>query len=76
MRARCMQVSERLRYRDNVIRGLHYFANRAAAADAVTYLREIQAYEREKLQTLQAMVRQTHAAVVNRRWYVSRYPQP
>lgn len=75
VRAKCMQVSERLRYRYYVIRDLHYFANRAAAADAVTYLREIQAYEHEKLEGLRAMVRQVHTAVINRRRYMGRYPE-
>ncbi|GJR70352.1 hypothetical protein Tco_0016417 [Tanacetum coccineum] len=67
----CFQICERMRHRDVVIGNIMARENHQIACRDVSYLREMQDHDMDRIQFFRNMVRDSYHRVRRKRWFIS-----
>nr|GEV56762.1 hypothetical protein [Tanacetum cinerariifolium] len=70
-RINCMELSERIRQRDDVIANIQFLRNRHNIQTVVAYLRELQLGDIGKLDWFRAMAVDSHHYLLCKRWFLA-----
>nr|GEX81729.1 hypothetical protein [Tanacetum cinerariifolium] len=71
-RRNSMELTERIRQRDDAIANIHFVGNHHNIQTAVAYLREIQLGDIGKLDSFRAMVVESDHRLRHKRWYITK----